>query len=112
MKDLLMTPELLSSVSGIILSLLFSYLPGLSTWYETLTATYKRLVMLALLALTSLSAFGFSCLGWLPYFNLNLACDQKGGVELLTAFVLALVANQSTYLITPKPGRGISAGNY
>ena len=106
-----MTPQLLSSIAGIILSLLFSYIPGLSSWYDTLTATYKRLVMLALLAVTSLSAFGLACLGWLPYFNLNLACDQKGGVELLMAFVLALVANQSTYLITPKPNRGISERN-
>ena len=106
-----MTPELLSSISGIALSLAFSYIPGLSPWYDTLTATFKRLIMLALLALTSLSAFGLACLGWLPYFNLDLACDQKGGVELLTAFILALVANQSTYLITPKPGRGISERN-
>ena len=103
-----MTPELLSSLAGITLSLLFSYIPGLSSWYETLSATYKRLVMLAILAFTSLTAFGLACLGWLPYFNLELACNQKGGVELLTAFVLALVANQSTYLITPKPEPGVS----
>ena len=45
-------------------------------------------------------------LGWLPYFNLDLSCTEQGGVELLTAFVLALVANQSTYLITPKLSNG------
>ena len=103
-----MTPQLLSSLAGITLSLLFSYIPGLSSWYETLTATYKRLVMLFLLALTSVASFGLSCLGWLPYFNLDIACTEQGAVELLSAFVLALVANQSTYLITPKTDRSVS----
>ena len=102
-----MTPTLLSSLAGIALSLIFSYIPGISPRYEALTATYKRLVMLLLLAVVSLGAFGFACLGWLPYFNggdatVSVTCTQQGGVELLTAFVLALVANQSTYLITPK----------
>ena len=104
-----MNPEILSSISGIALSLCFSYIPGLSSWYETLTGAYKRLVMLAMLAITSLCAFGLACLGWLPYFNLELSCTEKGVVEVLTAFVLALAANQSTYLITPKPDSGISA---
>ena len=99
-----MTPTLLSSLAGIALSLIFSYIPGISPRYEALTATYKRLVMLFLLAVVSTAAFGFACLGWLPFFGdqISVACTQQGGVELLTAFVLALVANQSTYLITPK----------
>ena len=110
-----MTPALLSSLAGITLSLFFSYVPGISTWYEALTATYKRLVMLFLLAVVSIGAFGLACLGWLPYFTdqggvpAAVTCSQQGGVELLTAFVLALVANQSTYLITPKPERGVSS---
>ena len=99
-----MTPTLLSSLAGIALSIIFSYIPGISTRYEALTATNKRLVMLFLLAVVSTAAFGFACLGWLPYFGdqISVSCTQQGGVELLTAFVLALVANQSTYLITPK----------
>ena len=107
-----MTPQLLSSLAGITLSLFFSYIPGLSTWYEALTATYKRLVMLFLLAVVSISVFGLACLGWLPYFtggDATVACTEQGGVELLTAFVLALVANQSTYLITPKPDQPAKA---
>ena len=106
-----MTPTLLSSLAGIALSLIFSYIPGISPRYEALTATYKRLVMLLLLAVTSLGAFGFACLGWLPFFGdqVSVTCTQQGGVELLTAFVLALVANQSTYLITPKKEASTSA---
>jgi hypothetical protein len=66
--------------------------------------------MLFLLAVVSIGAFGLACLGWLPYFtgaDAAVACTEQGGVELLTAFVLALVANQSTYLITPKPERKV-----
>ena len=70
-----MTHQLLSSLSGITLSLLFSYIPGISTWYEVLSGAYKRLVMLFLLALTSFAVFSLACLGWLPYFNLDLSCS-------------------------------------
>ena len=110
-----MTPTLLSSLAGITLSLIFSYIPGISSLYEALTATYKRLVMLFLLAVVSIGAFGFACLGWLSLFYDQgavpgaVACTEQGGVELLTAFVLALVANQSTYLITPKPDQPAKA---
>ena len=103
-----MTHQLLSSLAGITLSLIFSYIPGISSHYEALTATYKRLVMLFLLAVVSTAAFGLACLDWLPFFYDQgavpgaVTCTEQGGVELLTAFILALVANQSTYLITPK----------
>jgi len=49
-----MTPELLSSTAAIFLSLLFSYIPGFSSWYDPLSPTLKRLVMLALLLLGKL----------------------------------------------------------
>ena len=100
-----MTPQLLSSLAGITLSLLFSYIPGISSWYEILSPTIKRLVMLFLLAMTSMGAFALACSGWLPYFSdqISVSCTEQGAADLLSAFVLALVANQSTYLITPKP---------
>jgi len=58
-----MTTTLLSSIAGSLLSLLFSYLPGLSDWYAQLGVnpddggTRKRLLMLALLCLTALASF-------------------------------------------------------
>ena len=96
-----MTADLLSSLAGAALSLTFSYAPGTTDWFNRLDGTRKRLVMLVLLLLTSLAVFGLACVGWLSGFGLQATCDQAGAMGLARAFLLALVANQSTYLIAP-----------
>ncbi|MHC1730456.1 MAG: hypothetical protein AB9888_00260 [Bacteroidales bacterium] len=94
-----MTAELLGSISGIVLSLLFSYIPGLSDWYARLTGEKKRLIMAGLLLITALVVFGLSCAN---LFDL-VACSQDGVMGLLKIFITALIANQSAYLITTQP---------
>ncbi len=44
-----MTADLLSTISGALLSLGFSYLPGASDWFSRFDGRRKRLLMLALL---------------------------------------------------------------
>ena len=96
--------EELSMAAGTLLSLGFSYLPGLSRRYAELTAEQKRLVMLGLLALVSLAVFGLACLGEIAWDLFPaVTCNQRGAVGLLKTFVLAVIANQATYLISPKP---------
>jgi len=95
-----MTPELLASISGIALSLIFSYIPGFKTWYEPLAPDYKRLIMLALLFLVSLVSFALACANLAP--ELNLACTLDSAWGLFQTFVTAAIANQATYLISPK----------
>ena len=94
-----MSAELLSSVAGIVLSLIFSYVPGVRTWYDQFNPDYKRLVMLVLLAVVAVGVFGLSC-AWLYQW---VPCDQSCGVKLVEIFVMALIANQTTFLISPKP---------
>ena len=101
-----MTPETLSATAGIALSLAFAYIPGLSTWYEALDPTRKRLVMLLALVLVSLGAFGLACFGWA---ELPVTCDQPGVLGLLQALILTLVANQATFLIAA-PGKPARTG--
>jgi putative flippase GtrA len=93
-----MTPEILSSVSGIILSLCFSYIPGLSTWYAKLSTQQKSLGMLALLLLTALGVFGLACANLVAY----VTCDQPGAVELVKIFIAALIASQAAYMLSPQ----------
>lgn len=95
-----MTAELLSAIAGILLSLAFSYIPGISDWFDQLDPTRKRLVMASLLFVTALGTFGLSCAGLID----ATSCTQAGAWSLVNAFVAALVANQATYLITPKAG--------
>lgn len=91
------TPEILAAAAGILLSLLASYLPGFSAWYESLSPTSKRLWMLGMLLLASLAAFGISCSGLEGY----IACTGAGAWTLFKIFVLALVSNQAVFLISP-----------
>lgn len=93
-----MTAEQLSALAGVILSLAFSYLPGLAPWFDRLEPTVKRLVMAGLLLVVAVGAFGLSCAGVIS----AAACTQAGAWSVLTVFIAALVANQATYLISTR----------
>lgn len=97
------SPELLTLVAGVILSLLFSYVPGVNTWYAAQSDEYKKLFMLILLAVTAGGIFALACGGVLPeLFGLAVTCDQTGALGLVQAFLYALIANQSAYKLTPQ----------
>lgn len=93
-----LTPESLSMISGVILSLAFSYIPGLNAWYGSLDATVKRLIMAGILFLTAAVIFGLACAGILS----GVACDKAGLIDVIWAFILAVTANQATYAISPR----------
>lgn len=92
-----MSAEQLSAIAGIILSLAFSYVPKLNDWYSTLAGTSKRLVMAAALLIVAGASLWLSCANLI----VSVACTQAGLFSLINAFVMALVANQATYMITP-----------
>lgn len=98
-----MTPELLASISGIVLSLLFSYVPGLSGWYEPKSAQQKSLIMLLLLFLVTVAVFGLACAN--VQLGFNVVCSADGAWALVKVFVTAMIANQSTYMISPKSSK-------
>lgn len=93
-----MNVELLTSLAGGVLSLVFSYAPNVSTWFESLTPTQKRLVMLLLLTLVALGVMGAAC--WTPYQYTE--CSEAGAWQLLEVWIGAVIANQATFLIAPK----------
>jgi len=94
-----MTAEKLAILAGVVLSLLFSYVPGFANWFEPLDGNKKRLIMLALLLTTAGGAFGLSCAGLLNW----LTCDQMGAWALVQVFIAAAIANQATFALSPKP---------
>ena len=97
-----MSAETLSLIAGAILSLCFSYIPGLSDRFDVLTPTEKRLVMLGTLILVAVSAYGLACLGWGQDWGVSLTCNRVGLSELLRQLIIAIVANQGVYAITPR----------
>jgi hypothetical protein len=95
-----MKAELLAAIAGILLSLLFSYVPKFADWYNPLDGTKKRLVMLGLLVLAAGGTFGLSC----DKIVQGVTCDMPGAIQLVSAFIFALIANQSTNSISPEVG--------
>ena len=93
-----MTATVLASVAGILLSLAFSYVPGLNTKYAKLSKEYKQVIMLGLLVVVAGAAYGLGCVGW---FNTGVTCDKAGLQQLITALIAAVIANQSTAAISP-----------
>lgn len=91
-----MTPEFLSSVAGILLSLGFSYIPKLRQWHDRQTPEIKRLIMACLLLIVSVAIFALSCNGIVG----GVTCDKAGAVSLVSIFIAALIANQGMFLIS------------
>lgn len=89
------TPTELAFYAGAVLSLVFSYVPGVKDWYEPLNPTKKRLVMLGLLLLTAVGVLAYQCRG-------DGACYTATLETVISAFVSAVIANQAAFALTPK----------
>ncbi len=99
MPTFALTPDLLAAIAGVILSLAFSYIPGLNTKFAALDETWKRLVMLVLLLITAGTIFGLGCAS---IIQPGLTCDKSGLTQLIWIFILAAMANQTAYKLTPQ----------
>ena len=93
-----MDDKTLASLAGVVLSLAFSYVPGLQSWYVELKGEYKRLLMLVVLGLVALGMYAASRTGW----SASVSCDGAGAKQLVSLFITAVIANQAAYLISPQ----------
>lgn len=94
--------EQLSTVAGVVISLLAFYLPRVGPWYNAQPAQVKAQVMGAAVISVGLISF------LLAYFNIgpftlgaNVPAGQAVWSLLLTIFS-ALVSNQSTFVLMSK----------
>jgi putative flippase GtrA len=98
-----MTPEILASVAGVILSLAFSYIPNLRTWFAEKPKEQQQLSMLALMFVVAAASYGLACAGILTeLFGVALTCDRSGLLGLIQALIFAIMANQGVYQLTPR----------
>jgi hypothetical protein len=98
-----MTSEQLALIASAILSLLFTYIPGLNVKYGGLQKETKALIMLGLVLAVAVGALALACSGLAADFGLAVTCDKPGAVGLVLAFFYAVAGNQGTYLIFPVP---------
>lgn len=94
-----LSSEMLVGIAGVALSLLFSYIPGLRTWYAGLVAEVKQLIMLGLVVAVSGAIFALGCY---DIISTGIACDRYGVISLVWMVVLGLTSNQAAYMITPQ----------
>ena len=87
----------LAATAGMVLSLGFEYIPGLHDRYNALADAKQKLVMLAVLGLTAGGIFAWACVGVFQ----QVSCDQPGALALLSYFVVAAIANQTTHRLSP-----------
>lgn len=99
MQSIILSPEILVVIAGAILSLAFSYIPGLNTRYAALDETTKRLVMASILLVVTVVIYILGCGGLLAT---GIPCDRSGIVQLTYMFILAIMANQGAYEISPR----------
>lgn len=98
-----MTDNMVGSLAGVLLALLFGYAPGLRTWFEALEPTRKALVMLLLLLVAAAVLYLAAC--YTPFDTAGVTCDEAGFWQIVQLFIAALVANQAAYLLAVRPTR-------
>lgn len=97
-----MTAEVLSGVLAILWSLILNYIPGVNDWYAKQTSGIKSLIVLIGLFVISAVSIGIACAGLAGDFGISTTCDKSGIIEAGKVFVIALVASQGMYLISPQ----------
>jgi len=97
-----MTTDQISAAAGLLLSLLFSYVPSLNNWMAVQSPTSKRLVTLASLAGATLIVFGLTCTPLGATLHLAVACTSASAWQLLPPLFWAAVANQTAFTLSPQ----------
>lgn len=97
-----MNENIVMSLAGAVLALIFGYMPGARQWYEALEPTRKAGVMAGALIVAALLLYLAGC--YTPW-PVGVTCDETGFWALAQLFVTALVANQATYLLAVRPSR-------
>ena len=97
-----MSAEEISMIAGVILTLAFSYIPGLDNSYASLAPEHKRAIMLGLLVLVSGGILILACSGSGEMFGIAITCDQAGAIGMLRVLVAAIIVNQGVYAISPR----------
>lgn len=100
MLEISMSPDLLTMVAGAVLSLLFSYIPNLNTWYAAKSEEVKKFYMLILLFIVTAGIFALGCFDVLKISDFT--CEKNTVFQFIWIYILALIANQSTYKISPQ----------
>lgn len=102
-----LTPEIMLGLAAIVLSLTFTYLPGLRTKFAILTPANKALVNLISVTVLAVVMFLGVCtnLFAIP----GITCTNEGIRTLAIYLIIAVGGNQLAYVPSVKPSDVIEA---
>ena len=98
--DISLTAEKIVLWAGVFVSWLFSYFPGLNTWYAAKTEDFKKLFMIGVLTVMVVGLYALMCFGILTIAGMTCSTDSL--VTIAYLWIIAIVTNQSIYKITPQ----------
>lgn len=93
------TVELILGVAGVILQLVYAYVPVVRDWLENYS--YKGLVILGLDAVVAGALLALACSPWAVDLGIPLVCGNAAVFLILKALVL-IATQQGAYLVTRK----------
>jgi hypothetical protein len=96
-----MTSDKLAALVGLIISLLFAYLPGLKSWFEKQGSEFKAGLTAAITVIAALAIYGLSCANWFP--ELGVTCTKAGLQQLVSVVIGALVGMAGGYVTLVRP---------
>jgi hypothetical protein len=85
-----LTTDVIVSLSGVVVSLLFAYFPWLRDWFDGLDTRWKPLWNAGVLLLVCAGYLAVSC-GW------DWVCIQANAGRALSVYGAALLANMATF---------------
>ena len=91
------TPEVISGIVGVLLTILFSYFPKLRVWYAGLVSETKSLIMLGLLAVSSVTIY------LLAFYGVIVTSEPVTWYTLINVLFVAVATNQPAYKLLPQP---------
>jgi hypothetical protein len=89
--------DLILAGVGFVVSVLFTWVPVLGTWYYGIASKWRGLTMIGILLVVVGAIFGLSCSGLFSW----VACTTASLGALVRAALIAIVTNQVTYQVTP-----------
>jgi uncharacterized membrane protein YqjE len=102
MVEVNLTAAVLLAVVGALLSAVFTWFPGLNTWYASLEKDKQSAIMLVLLLTAAAVMVGLGCFGLIVV--VGLVCTPQGiltiVINVFVGLITATVSNQGIYGLT------------
>ena len=94
-----LSPENIIAITSALIAVIFARFPILRTKFAAISTEAKSGIMLGLMAIVVLGVYLLQCYGWI---DAGITCDKIGLQQIVTWYVLAVISNQATYMITPQ----------